>query len=173
MKKGYPRNSLAGMRNRPALPPRLWKSDRPLPLPMRAAAMCSSPGEEGNQRMTASSPRAKNSMRTAVEMAVAAVEDSPLPSPQDQDFSGVDPDPTSLDLVLPDNRDNQHDAESGGSWRGQRAVLATEETPCRSVLESRDGSRFQPGRRWIHDSVRLASAEGSTSLLTTFAGLLG
>jgi hypothetical protein len=68
--------------------------------------------------MTASSPRAKNSMRTAVEMAVAAVEDSPLPSPQDQDFSGVDPDPTSLDLVLPDNRDNQHDAESGAA-RGE------------------------------------------------------
>lgn len=32
----------------------------------------------------------------AVEMAAAAVEDSPRPSPLDMDMSGIDPDPTSL-----------------------------------------------------------------------------
>ncbi len=34
----------------------------------------------------------------AVEMAIAAVEDSPRPSPLDIDMSGIDPDPTCLDI---------------------------------------------------------------------------
>ena len=57
----------------------------------------------------------KKRWESAVEMAIAAVEDSPLPNPLDQDISAVDPDPTSLDLVFPDNRDNRHAAESGAA----------------------------------------------------------
>jgi hypothetical protein len=82
-------------------------------------AMCSSPGAEGNQRMTASSPRAKKSMRTVVEMAIAALEDSPRPSPLNVDMD-INTDPTSLDLVFPDNRDNRHAAESGAGRGGTK-----------------------------------------------------
>jgi hypothetical protein len=52
-------------------------------------------------------------MRTAVEMAIAALEDSPRPNPLDQDMSAVDPDPTSLDLTLPGKPGNRHAAETG------------------------------------------------------------
>jgi hypothetical protein len=57
----------------------------------------------------------KKRWESAVQMAVAALEDSPRPSPLDQDMSALDPDPTSLDLVFPDNRDNRHAAESGAA----------------------------------------------------------
>jgi hypothetical protein len=43
----------------------------------------------------------------AVEMAIAAVEDSPRPSPLDMDLSGIDHDPKSLDLTLPVKRDDR------------------------------------------------------------------
>jgi hypothetical protein len=46
-------------------------------------------------------------------MAIAAVEDSPRPSPLDQDMSAIDPHPTSLDLVLPGKPDNRHATETG------------------------------------------------------------
>ena len=64
----------------------------------------------------------KKSVESAVEMAIAALEDPALPSPLDQDMSAVDPSPGSLDLVLPDSRDNRHAAESGAArgvtkWR--------------------------------------------------------
>jgi hypothetical protein len=50
-----------------------------------------------------------------VEMAIAAVEDSPRPSPLDMDMSGIDPDPTSLDLTLPGKPYKQHSAETGAA----------------------------------------------------------
>jgi hypothetical protein len=42
-------------------------------------------------------------------MAIAAVENSPLPSPLDQDMTGIGESPSDLDLTLPDN---QHAAET-------------------------------------------------------------
>jgi hypothetical protein len=48
-------------------------------------------------------------------MAVAAVEDIPLPSPLDMDMRDIDPDPTSLDLTLPDKPDDRHAAETGAA----------------------------------------------------------
>jgi|GEM_PF-1241840 len=56
----------------------------------------------------------------AVEMAIAAVESSPLPSPLDQDMSAVDPDPTSLDLTLPGKPGNRHATESGAARGGAK-----------------------------------------------------
>ena len=80
--------------------------------------------------MTTSSPRAKKSMRTVVEMAIAAVENSPLPSPLDQDMSAVDPDPTCLDLTLPGKPDKRHAAETGaGSWQSKKAVRKPKKMP--------------------------------------------
>jgi hypothetical protein len=49
----------------------------------------------------------KKPEKSAVEMAIAAVEDSPRPSPLDMDMSGIDPDPTSLDLALPGKPKNR------------------------------------------------------------------
>jgi len=45
-------------------------------------------------------------------MAVAAVEDSPLPSPLDQDMAGIGESPSDLDLTLPGKPDNRHAAET-------------------------------------------------------------
>ena len=59
-------------------------------------------------------------MEAAVEMAIAAVEESPHLSPLDQDMSPVDPDPTSLDLPLPDNRDIRHATETRAARGGDR-----------------------------------------------------
>jgi hypothetical protein len=58
-------------------------------------------------------------VESAVEMAVAAVEDSPLPSPLDVDMD-INTNPTSLDLVFPDNRDNRHAAKSGAARGGTK-----------------------------------------------------
>ena len=56
-----------------------------------------------------------------VEMAVAAVENSPLPSPlDDPDMPDVDPSPGSLDLPLPGKPDNRHAAGTGASRGGAK-----------------------------------------------------
>lgn len=60
----------------------------------------------------------KEPVESAVEMAIAAVEDSPRPSPLDQDMSAVDPDPTCLDLAQIGKPDNRHAAESGAALGG-------------------------------------------------------
>jgi hypothetical protein len=52
-------------------------------------------------------------MKSAVEMAVAAVEESPLPSPLDQDTAGIGESPSDLDLTLPGKPANRHAAETG------------------------------------------------------------
>jgi hypothetical protein len=71
--------------------------------------------------MTASSPRPKKSMRTALEMAVAALDSHPSPSPlDDPDMLNVDPSPGSLDLPLPGKPDNRHAAESGAARGGTK-----------------------------------------------------
>jgi hypothetical protein len=53
-------------------------------------------------------------------MAIAAVEDSPRPSPLDMDMSGIDPDRTSLDLTVPGKPDNRHAAEAGAVRGGAK-----------------------------------------------------
>jgi len=56
-----------------------------------------------------------------VEMAVAALDCHPGLGPlDDPDMRYVDPSPGSLDLVLPDNRDNRHAAESGTARGGTK-----------------------------------------------------
>jgi hypothetical protein len=62
----------------------------------------------------------KKPKKSAAELAVAAVEDSPRPSPLDQDMSAVDPDPTSLDLTVPGKPDNRHAAETGAARGGAK-----------------------------------------------------
>jgi hypothetical protein len=42
--------------------------------------------------------RLRNRSQSAVEMAIAAVEDSPLPSPLDQDMRSIGESPCDLDL---------------------------------------------------------------------------
>ena len=49
--------------------------------------------------MMARNRQSRKTLESAVEMAIAAVENSPLPSPLDQDMSAVDPSPGSLDLT--------------------------------------------------------------------------
>ncbi|MGA2607434.1 MAG: hypothetical protein ABSH01_08250 [Terriglobia bacterium] len=63
--------------------------------------------------MLVRNPQPRKPVECAVEMAIAAVEDSPRPSPLDQDMSAIDPHPTSLDLVLPGKPDNRHATETG------------------------------------------------------------
>ena len=46
--------------------------------------------------MATRSPRPKKPMRTAVELAIAALDGNP--NPLDMDTRDIDPDPTSLDL---------------------------------------------------------------------------
>jgi len=70
--------------------------------------------------MMVRNPQPRKPVESAVEMAVAAVEDSPRPSPLDQDMSAVDPDPTSLDLTVPGKPDNQHAAETGAARGGAK-----------------------------------------------------
>ena len=60
--------------------------------------------------MLVRNPQPRKPVECAVELAIAAVEDSPRPSPLDQDMSAVDPDPTSLDLTLPGKPDGRPDA---------------------------------------------------------------
>ncbi len=38
----------------------------------------------------------------AVQLAIAAVEDTPLPNPLDTDLSGIGESPSYIDLVLPE-----------------------------------------------------------------------
>ena len=49
---------------------------------------------------------------SALEMAVAAVEDSPLPNPLDLDMASIGESPSDLDLTLPGKPGNQHAAET-------------------------------------------------------------
>ena len=86
-------------------------------------------------------------VESAVEMAIAAMEDSPRPSPLDQDMSAVDPSPTSLDLVLPANLDNRHAPSAGPKGSPCDGRIARRPDP-----ESRGRSRFQPGCRRVHGS---------------------
>ena len=53
----------------------------------------------------------KKPEKSAVELAVAALDGNP--NPLDMDMSGIDPAPTSLDLPLPGKPDNRHAAGSG------------------------------------------------------------
>jgi len=48
---------------------------------------------------------------SAVALAVAALDGNP--SPLDMDMRDIDPDPASLDLILPGKPDNRHAAETG------------------------------------------------------------
>ena len=79
-------------------------------------------------------PNLQDSKNTAVELAIAALDGNV--SPLDMDMSGIDPDPTSLDLTLPDKLDNRHAAEmGGGSGWGPTAVPATGKMPRRCAPE--------------------------------------
>ncbi len=51
-------------------------------------------------------------VESAVEMAIAAVEGCPNPSPLDQDMAGIGESPSDLDLTLPGKPDNLHAAET-------------------------------------------------------------
>jgi hypothetical protein len=70
--------------------------------------------------MVVRNPQPRITVESALEMAIAAVEDSPRPSPLDQDMTAVDPDPTSLDLTLPGKPDNRHAAVTGGAPGGAK-----------------------------------------------------
>jgi hypothetical protein len=77
--------------------------------------------------MAASGTKPKTSMRTLVQMAVAALDNHPSRSPlDDPDMLNVDPSPGSLDLPLPGKPDNRHAAGSGAA-RGGRSASAP---PC-------------------------------------------
>jgi hypothetical protein len=66
----------------------------------------------------------KTPKKSAVELAVAALDGNP--SPLDMDMRALDPDPTSLDLALPGKPDNRHAAGTGAA-RGGRSASAP---PC-------------------------------------------
>lgn len=60
-------------------------------------------------------------MKSAVEMAVAALDNHPARSPlDDPDMLYVDPSPGSLDLPLPGKRDDRHVAGSGAARGGTK-----------------------------------------------------
>ncbi len=59
-------------------------------------------------------------VESAVQMAVAAVEDSPLPSPLDQDMSGIGESPTDLDLTPPGKPESPHATEWGAARGGAK-----------------------------------------------------
>ena len=59
--------------------------------------------------MMARNPQPKKPEKSAVELAVAALEGSP--NPLDMDMRDIDPAPTSLDLPLPGKPANRHAAE--------------------------------------------------------------
>jgi hypothetical protein len=69
------------------------------------------PAREQRIRM-ARNRQPRKPVESAVEMAVAAVEDNPLPSPLDQDMAGIGEPPSDLDLTLPGKPDNRHAAET-------------------------------------------------------------
>jgi hypothetical protein len=60
----------------------------------------------------------KKPKKSAVELAVAALEGSP--NPLDMDMRSIDPDPTSLDLTLPGMPDNRHAAGTGAARGGAK-----------------------------------------------------
>jgi hypothetical protein len=62
--------------------------------------------------MMARNRQPRSPAESALEMAIAAVEDSPLPSPLDQDMAGIGELPSDLDLTLPGKPDNRHAAET-------------------------------------------------------------
>ena len=69
-------------------------------------------------------------VESAVDLAVAALDGNPSPSPLDQDMSAVGPYPTSLDLTLPGKPDKRHAAETGaGSWQSKKAVRKPKKMP--------------------------------------------
>jgi hypothetical protein len=71
--------------------------------------------------MAAGGKQPKKSMRTLVQMAVAALDCHPSPSPlDDPDMLNVDPSPGSLDLPLPGKPDNRHATESGAARGGTK-----------------------------------------------------
>ena len=61
--------------------------------------------------MAVRNPQPKEPDKSAVELAVAALDGNP--NPLDMDMSGITPAPTSLDLPLPGKPDNRHAAGSG------------------------------------------------------------
>ena len=63
--------------------------------------------------MMVRNPQPGKPAESAVEMAVAAIEDSPLPSPLDQDMTGIGESPSDLDLTLPGKPDDRRAAETG------------------------------------------------------------
>ena len=79
----------------------------------------------------ARSSQPKRAVQYAVEMAVAALECHPSPSPlDDPDMLNVDPSPGSLDLPLPGKPDNRHAAESGAARGGvKRRFLRRKNRP--------------------------------------------
>ena len=70
----------------------------------------------------------KKPEKSAVELAVAALDGNP--SPLDMDMRAIDPDPTSLDLALPGKPYKQHSAETGADWRqSKKAVRNPKKVP--------------------------------------------
>jgi hypothetical protein len=63
--------------------------------------------------------QSRSPVESAVEMAIAPVENNPLPSPLDIDMD-IDTAPTCLDLPLPGMPDNRHAAESGAARGGAK-----------------------------------------------------
>ena len=57
-------------------------------------------------------PQPRSPVESAVEMAIAAVENSPIPNPLDLDMVGIGESPSDLDLTLPGKPDNRHAAET-------------------------------------------------------------
>ncbi len=60
----------------------------------------------------------KKPKKSAVELAIAALDGNA--NPLDMDLTSIDPDPTSLDLALPGVSDNRHDAETGAARGGAK-----------------------------------------------------
>lgn len=74
----------------------------------------------------------KKPKKSAVEMAIAAVEGNP--NPLDMDMRSIDPDPTSLDLTLPGKPDNRHAAEMGAARGGAKGrSLRREKRPAAAL----------------------------------------
>ncbi len=80
--------------------------------------------------MVARNPQPRKPVEAAVEMAIAAVEDSPRPSPLDMDMKNIGDSPTGLDLPLPGKADDRHAAELGAGWRqSKKAVRNPKKVP--------------------------------------------
>jgi hypothetical protein len=70
----------------------------------------------------------KKPEKSAVELAVAALEGNP--NPLDMDMRDIDPAPTSLDLTLPGKPDNRYAAETAADWRqSKKAVRNPKKVP--------------------------------------------